>query len=229
MRSFGPKLHRPWVQQCAQGPWAGGPAMGDPIGPPRPKSGSGHGDHSNVGTWLDHRLALAWWPQWVNPRGPHIGQAAWACGSTTGESQGKHRPMLQWGMVGHNMWPPGLAHSRCTSGPGHKHVPGALQHYPNGQCTAMATNVNQCSPAWASLDACPRGKAPGQQHQVGPVPTHPRARLTEAVRSTQERAEQSAACAPKASQETEGSAAISCKCKRRGLRRREKHTRMCEK
>jgi hypothetical protein len=187
MRSFGPKLHRPWVQQCAQGPWAGGPAMGHPIGPPRPKSGSGQGDHSSGGTWLDHRLALAWWPQWVSPRGPHIGQAAWACGSTTGESQGKHRPMLQWCKVCHNMWLPGSAHSRCTSGPGHKHVPGALQDYPNGQSTAMATNVIQCSPAWASLDACPRGKAPGQQPQVGPVPTPPRARLTEAVRSTQKR------------------------------------------
>ena len=118
------------------------------------------------------------------------------------------------------------AHSRCTSGPGHKHVPGALQHCPNGQCTAMATNVIQCSPAWASLDACPRGKAPGQQHQVGPVPTPPRARLTEAVRSTQERAEQSAACAPKASQENRGFSSRQLQCK---TARREKHTRMCEK
>ena len=148
MRSFGPKLHRPWVQQCAQGPWAGGPAMGHPIGPPRPKSGSGQGDHSSGGTWLDHRLALAWWPQWVSPRGPHIGQAAWACGSTTGESQGKHRPMLQWGMVGHNMWPPGFCPQQVHLRPWPQACARGLAAMPQW---ALHCNGHQCDPMQPSL------------------------------------------------------------------------------
>ena len=124
MRSFGPKLHRPWVQQCAQGPWAGGPAMGDPIGPPRPKSGSGHGDHSNGGTWLDHRLALAWWPQWVNPRGPHIGQAALGLW------------INHWGIPGETQANTAVGHDRP------QHV--AFRYYPTaGAPQALATSMCQ--------------------------------------------------------------------------------------